>query len=121
MRYCILENLADPDLSSTDIAQLNSISIQYLHKLFSTLGLSVSRWIRKQRLNRCRTALLSGSRQKSITEIAFDWGFNDASHFSRIFRAEFGTTPRSLQMMAREEHSESFSTKGGILSTDELF
>ena len=31
------------------------------------------------------------------TEIAFGWGFNDAAHFSRIFRARFGCSARELR------------------------
>jgi len=34
---------------------------------------------------------------RSISEIAFAWGFNDAAHFSRAFRARFGRSPRELR------------------------
>jgi AraC-like DNA-binding protein len=34
---------------------------------------------------------------RTITEIAFGWGFSDAAHFSRIFRARFGCAPRELR------------------------
>jgi AraC-like DNA-binding protein len=30
----------------------------------------------------------------SISDIAFQWGFNNVSHFSRTFRAQFGIAPR---------------------------
>jgi methylphosphotriester-DNA--protein-cysteine methyltransferase len=29
-------------------------------------------------------------------EIAFRWGFNDAAHFSRVFKAQYGVSPRQL-------------------------
>jgi AraC-like DNA-binding protein len=32
-------------------------------------------------------------RDKSITQIAFSWGFNNAAHFSRCFKTRFGATP----------------------------
>jgi len=31
---------------------------------------------------------------KTITEIAFFWGFSDSAHFSRSFRRRFGISPR---------------------------
>ena len=34
---------------------------------------------------------------RSISEIAVAWGFNDAAHFSRAFRARFGRSPRELR------------------------
>ena len=37
---------------------------------------------------------------RTISEIAFGWGFNDAAHFSRAFRARFGAAPRELRALA---------------------
>lgn len=98
-RVCsfIVEHLSDPDLSPATIAQSNGISLRYLHKLFSTRGRSVSRWILKQRLDHCRRDMEICGRDRSITEIALGWGFNDCSHFSRSFRAEFGASAREIQ------------------------
>lgn len=100
VRRFILDHLADPDLSPTTIAASNSISLRYLHKLFAARGASVSRWILRQRLDRCRKALSSYGSDKSVTDVAFAWGFNDASHFSRTFKLEFGQTPRSVMNSA---------------------
>jgi AraC family transcriptional regulator, positive regulator of tynA and feaB len=41
-------------------------------------------------------------RLKSISEIAFEWGFNDSAHFSRIFCNEFGLTPRAFRKMGMD-------------------
>jgi transcriptional regulator GlxA family with amidase domain len=32
-------------------------------------------------------------RHLSVTTIGFTWGFKDAAHFSRAFKAHFGRTP----------------------------
>jgi transcriptional regulator GlxA family with amidase domain len=32
-----------------------------------------------------------------VTAIAFDYGFNSATHFGRVFRAKFGATPREYR------------------------
>lgn len=34
---------------------------------------------------------------RSVSDIAFACGFNDAAHFSRSFRARFGCAPRVLR------------------------
>ncbi|WP_336810113.1 helix-turn-helix domain-containing protein [Bosea sp. MMO-172] len=103
-RICrfIIERLADPDLNPAEIAEANSISLRYLHKLFSTRGQSVSRWILTKRLQRCRQAIEMESQPLSITEIALAWGFNDGSHFSRSFRNEFGIAPRSMRKLKNQ-------------------
>ena len=38
---------------------------------------------------------------RSITEIAFAWGFSSPKHFSRIFRARYGASPRDWRLSRR--------------------
>jgi AraC-like DNA-binding protein len=75
------------------------MSVRYLHRLFEDAGASVRATILARRLDRCRDAL-AGSPRRSISEIAFAWGFNDAAHFSRVFKARFGGSPRDLRAAA---------------------
>jgi transcriptional regulator GlxA family with amidase domain len=98
----IQKNLTDPALSPKNIAEAHEISLRRLHKLFAEQGCSVSRRIRRLRLSECRKALTTPHDQRSITQIAFDWGFSDAAHFSRLFRLEFGESPRQ----ARQKQSK---------------
>ncbi|MFC6016312.1 helix-turn-helix domain-containing protein [Plantactinospora solaniradicis] len=58
---------------------------------------SVSSWIRRSRLERCRRDLLSAARRtEPVNVIAASWGFADRSHFSRAFRAEYGMSPTAI-------------------------
>lgn len=94
LRY-IETHLTDPSLSPGNIAAALRISVRHVHRLFSRQGSTLADWIRAQRLRRCRKDLADPYlRAKSITEIAFYWGFNDSAHFSRAFKQEFGTCPR---------------------------
>ena len=34
---------------------------------------------------------------RTITEIAFSWGFNNAAHFSRVFREHAGLPPSDFR------------------------
>jgi AraC-like DNA-binding protein len=93
----IEEQLADPNLSPAMIAQKHHISPRYLHVIFSEHGTTVGTWIRSRRLAKCRAELANLSKDRSVTEIAMDWGFNDVAHFSRSFSSAFGISPREFR------------------------
>ena len=91
-------NLRDPRLSPGFIAVGNFISTRHLHNLFRSEGTTVTHWIRTRRLECCRRDLLDPAlRQHTVSAIAFRWGFIDAAHFSRSFRAAFGESPSSFR------------------------
>jgi len=90
----IYKHLKDPQLSPDMIAQAQGISTRYLHMLFKPEDTSVGRYIQLQRLEGCRNCLENPEMNAfTATEIAFQWGFNDASHFGRCFKAQFGISP----------------------------
>lgn len=68
------------------------ISRSALYRMFESDG-GVEAYIRAQRLNRVRDALLDPANQDRIGDLAYRWGFSDASHLSRQFRELFGVTP----------------------------
>lgn len=88
-------HLPDPGLRPAEIAAAADISIRHLHRLFSNSGGTLGDAIRERRLEQCRDDLTNpGLSRKTITEIAFAWGFSDSAHFSRSFRKQFGVCPR---------------------------
>jgi AraC-like DNA-binding protein len=90
----IVQRLADPDLTPTDIAAAHFISTRHLHRLFGSRGITVSQRILQLRLERARVELgHPGCRGRSITDISWHWGFSDLATFSRAFRTAYGTTP----------------------------
>ena len=93
----IEEHLADPDLSPAMIAQKHHISPRYLQLIFSEQGTTVGTWIRSRRLAKCRAELANLSKDRSVTEIAMDWGFNDVAYFSRSFSSAYGISPREFR------------------------
>jgi AraC family transcriptional activator of tynA and feaB len=90
----IRTHLTDESLTPDYIARSHNISTRYLHMLFADEGESVSRYIQRLRLEACGAALKDPAfASYSASEIAYHYGFNDASHFSRVFKALFGETP----------------------------
>jgi AraC-like DNA-binding protein len=91
----ISSHLDDPDLSIAKLARVTGCTKRYLHMVFRPEEMSISHYIRKLRLEHCREDLLNPAcSHRSITDIAYSWGFNNSNHFSRCFRHEFGASPR---------------------------
>jgi AraC family transcriptional activator of tynA and feaB len=97
-------HLTEPTMGPAEIAASAGISVRHLHRLFSLRGHTVGDWIRWRRLQQCRRDLADPRlRERSITEIAFFWGFCDSAHFSRCFRTQFGICPRAFRSGAAPE------------------
>ncbi len=80
-RY-IEANLRNPELSVRSVAAAFGISPRYLHIMFSRDVETVSDYVLRRRLEECGRQLADALwRQRTITEIAFGWGFNNATHF----------------------------------------
>lgn len=91
--------LGDPDLSVESIAQACGLSVRSLHRTFaSDPAGSVSSQIWKLRLHRCADALRDPTdARRSIAAICRSWGFSSESHFSRLFKEQFGVSPRAYR------------------------
>jgi len=97
----IEENLGNPSLSPVTIARAQYISTRHLHNLFAETGVGVAEWIRTRRLEKCRRDLSDPySNHLSIREIGQRWGLADPAHLSRLFRTQFGDSPREYRSHA---------------------
>lgn len=89
------EHLQDPTLTIENVAGRLGLSVAHVHRLFAEEPLSPSQYLWRKRLERCSRDLHDPrSAGRTVSEIAFSWGFNDAAHFSRAFRDRFGCPPR---------------------------
>lgn len=86
-------HLGDPALRTTTLADACHTSVRTIQNLFATMGTTPSAFILERRLQRAAERIVA-SPGASITEIAFEMGFNDSAYFARCFRQRFGTTPR---------------------------
>ncbi|MEP0315164.1 MULTISPECIES: helix-turn-helix domain-containing protein [Alphaproteobacteria] len=100
IKYKIRQQLHDPDLSLEQIANQNKISVRYLHYLFGGSGESAWQFVVSERLEKCKKDILNTDMDnKSITAIAYAWGFSDAAHFSRSFKRVFGMSPSQARLL----------------------
>lgn len=98
IRSYIDEHLADDSLTPTAVAAAHYISTRHLHALFQEQGTTVSTWVRTRRLEQCRRDLSDPVlADRPVAAIAARWGFVDAAHFSRAFKAAFGVSPSEFR------------------------
>ena len=76
----------------TDYAVMTSKSMASFKRDFQKhYGTSPGKWLTVKRLNRAKRFLETG--QKNISDITFKSGFNNVSHFSKVFKEYFGKSP----------------------------
>jgi AraC-like DNA-binding protein len=94
IRGYIESHLHDPALTPGRVAAAVHLSARRLHQLFEADGETVGSYILRRRLEECARAISDvAQRSRTVTEIAFLQGFNNASHFGRVFRERYGFTP----------------------------
>ena len=94
IRSHIETHLHDPTLTPGSVAAAVHLSPRRLHQLFEADGETVGAYILRRRLEECARAMADASqRSRTVTEIAFLHGFNNASHFGRVFRERYQSTP----------------------------
>jgi signal transduction histidine kinase/ligand-binding sensor domain-containing protein/DNA-binding response OmpR family regulator len=97
----IEENISNPELSVDDLSSNIGISTTHLYRKIKALtGFSTNDLIRKVRLKKAATLLLSG--QSNISEVMYQVGFNNSSYFAKRFQEEFGMTPREYLLKNRK-------------------
>ena len=103
--HFIRARLGDVRLSPQMVAEGCGISVRYLHQIFEAENITVGAYIRNQRLLACEAMLRDPLCRKSISEIAYEWGFGDQAQFSRNYRARFGCTPSEARSASRSPAS----------------
>ncbi|WP_432787469.1 helix-turn-helix transcriptional regulator [Novosphingobium rhizosphaerae] len=87
-------HLGDPALRTLTLADACHTSVRTIQNLFATMGTTPSAYILERRLVRAAERI-TGNPAASITEVAFEMGFNDSAYFARCFRQRFGVAPRA--------------------------
>jgi AraC-like DNA-binding protein len=101
VRRHIDQHLADPALTPASVAAAHRMSLRSLHLLFEPTGVSCARYVLRRRLQECHATLASPAHaSRSVTDIAFGWGFNSLATFYDAFQREFGMPPGEVRRAA---------------------
>ena len=85
------ENYTSP-ISLDELAYLSGRSLSSFKREFQDIyGESPARWFREKRLSKAQEMLRSSS--LSVADVAYSLGFENPTHFSRIFKQQYGYAP----------------------------
>jgi AraC-like DNA-binding protein len=87
-------NLHDPALTPERIAREHGISRRFLYRLFAAEADTPAEAIVRRRLEGARRDLAARATHRTlVAAVARRWGFVDARHFARRFKAAYGMSP----------------------------
>lgn len=97
----VQEHLRDPQLDVDMVANRLGISARHIHRLFKDEPQHLMHWVWSERLRHCYADLgRESQRNRTVAQIAYNWGFNDSAHFSRAFRLRYGMAPSEVRVRA---------------------
>jgi AraC-like DNA-binding protein len=95
----IMEKNYTYNLTLKEYARISSRSLAaFKREFFEYYNTTPGKWLSDKRLNHARMLLITT--KQNITEVAFNSGFENISHFSRIFKEKTGVSP--LQFRKRQ-------------------
>lgn len=120
IRRHIEERLHQPELTPEELAGAFRISRSQLYRLFEASG-GVRHYISRRRLRRALLDICSPAfRHRRIGDIAYDLGFRNEAHFSRIFHEAFGKSPRAARAAGRRGDAEWLTAASPASSSNQL-
>ena len=99
VRQVVRKHLRTPTFRPAILCRLVGMSRSSVYRLFEGVG-GIARYIQSQRLLEARAVLSDPANTQTISEIAEDLCFADASSFGRTFKREFGHTPGEVRSAA---------------------
>lgn len=96
IEHCIINNYADCDFKLDSYLDSLPFSCDYLRKLFQKeYGMTPHQYLTRKRLQIAAEALANAAvNGNSVANIALICGFRDPLYFSRLFKKQYGVSPR---------------------------
>jgi AraC-like DNA-binding protein len=96
----------NPDLSLEDAAASLGINRTKINDILKEeLGLTFSSYLNKLRLTEA-ARLLSENPEANVSEIAYSVGYNNVSYFNKLFKNEYGCTPKTFNDLYLSKDTE---------------
>ncbi|MDC9595594.1 helix-turn-helix domain-containing protein [Xenorhabdus anantnagensis] len=91
-----IENHLGRVIHLEELAAYSGYSLWHMQKIFKEVtGISLGKYIRQRRL--AGAVFLLKNSSLPIFDIALDFGFGSQSHFTYMFRKEYGITPHDFR------------------------
>jgi AraC-like DNA-binding protein len=105
----IVENIIE-NLSLNQVASHSGVSPFYLCNSFKkATGMTLTEFIGRLRIEKAKKILLNSL--LSVSEIAYDVGFNSLSQFNRMFSRYVGASPTKFRCSSKEDEKEATNGK----------
>lgn len=106
MRRYLIQHLDTPGIGIDELCLQYHCSRTKVYRLFEPVG-GIQRFLREQRLLRaCRTIVNPSQKYTRIRDVAEYWGFENPSHFNRLFKQQFGVAPSDAWQAAQPERRQ---------------
>jgi len=100
VRDSLDDRYGERELRIADLAAVAGVDPAHLARAFRAhYDTTAGEYLRAVRVQRAASALARST--DSLAQIALDAGFADQSHFTRVFRAAYGVTPRRWRALRR--------------------
>ena len=94
------------DIRLSTVAKLKSVSPEHLSRTFKAcIGSGFNEYVTLLRLRHAEY-MIKNDRDKTISEIAYECGFNDGNYFSYKFKKMYGVSPMKVREMSSLEDKQ---------------
>ncbi|MGM8225239.1 helix-turn-helix domain-containing protein [Cellvibrio sp. ARAG 10.3] len=95
----IATEYANPDLSLESVTLALGLNRTKVNEILKEeLGMTFTAYLNKLRLTEA-ARLLSEKEEANVSEIAYLVGYNNASYFNKLFKIEYGCTPKTFKTL----------------------
>lgn len=108
-----IDNHIEEDISAAVLADVCHVSVRTLYQRFTLQkGMTPTAYVKDRKLRRAYQRLSHDTQVRSVSEIAFDYGFTHLGRFSAEFRAMFGELPSDTLRRTRAQCSWKYAKSG---------
>lgn len=96
---CMVTEYQNPNLDLDTVSQKVAMNKSKINEILKEeIGLTFNAYLNKLRLTEAARLLVEG-KEMNIAEVAFSVGYNNASYFNRLFKSEYGCTPKAFKSL----------------------